>query len=66
MSADLRLKDNRSSIYKELLDRANRDEDSMKRINTVGETWVYVVDIETKAQSSQWTDKGSTRLKKAE
>jgi uncharacterized protein YnzC (UPF0291/DUF896 family) len=51
-------KQNRADVRKELLDRADND-NFLKNINTVDETWVYGYDVETKVQSSQWASKMS-------
>jgi len=52
-------------ISQELLANANSNENFLKNIITGDETWVYVHDVETKMQSSQWMGKGSPRPKKA-
>ena len=46
-------KENRVEISQELLAYATGDE-----------TWIYVYDVQTKMQSSQWMGKGSPRPKK--
>jgi len=55
----------RVNISQELLDHVSVDENFLKTFVTGDETWVYVYDVETKAQSSQWVGQGSPRLKKA-
>jgi hypothetical protein len=59
-------RDSSIAICQELLDRANKDENFLKRIITGDETWVYGYDVETKMQSSQWVGKTSLRPKKAQ
>ena len=51
--------ENRVEISQELLANANGNENFLKDIVTRDETWVYVYDVETKMQSSQWMGKGS-------
>jgi len=58
-------KENRVSVSQELFDRSNVDENILKNGITGDETWVYVHDVETKVQSSQWRGKLSPRPKKA-
>ena len=58
-------KQNRVDVSQELLDRANGEDNFLKNIITVDETWVYGYDVETKVQSSQWVSKTSLRPKKA-
>ena len=41
------------------------DPDLLKKITTGDESWVYVYDIETKAQSSQWKRSEEPKSKKA-
>jgi len=50
--------ENRVEISQELLANANGNENFLKDIVTRDETWVYVYDVETKMQSSQWMGKG--------
>jgi hypothetical protein len=57
-------KQNRVNVSQELLDRANGDDNFMKNIITGDETWVYVYDVETKVQSSQWVSKTLPQPKK--
>ena len=57
-------KQNRVTVSQELLDRLNTDENFLKNVITVDETWVYGYDVETKVQSSQWVGKSSPRPKK--
>ena len=57
-------KHNPVDVRKELVDRANADDNFLKNTVTGDETWVYGYDIETKAQSSQWVSKTSPRHKK--
>jgi predicted DNA-binding protein YlxM (UPF0122 family) len=57
-------RDSQTAICHELLDRANEDENFLKRIITGNETWVYGYDAETKMQSSQRVGKNSPRPKK--
>jgi len=54
-------KENRVEIRQELLAYANGNEDFLKNIVTGDETWIYVDDVETKMQSSQWMGKGAPR-----
>jgi len=54
-------KENRVEISQELLANANGNENFLKNIITGDETWVYVYDVKTKMQSSQWMGKGSPR-----
>jgi len=58
-------KENRDEISQELLANANGNEKFLKNIITGDETWVYVCDVETKMQTSQWMGKESPRPKKA-
>ena len=58
-------KSNRVSISLECLERSNNDPGFLDRIISGDETWVYGYDMETKAQSSVWVEKGSARPKKA-
>lgn len=58
-------KQHRIHVSEELLQKANDDESFLKHVITGDETWVFGYDVETKAQSSQWTSKGSPRPKKA-
>ena len=58
-------KENRVEISQELLANANGNENFLENIITGDETWVYVYDVETNMQSSQWLGKGSLRPKKA-
>ena len=44
-------KQNRVYVSKELVDRANADENFLNNIGTGYEIWIYVYDVETKAQS---------------
>jgi hypothetical protein len=46
-------KHNPVDVRKELVDRANADENFLKNIIIDDETWVYGYDNETTAQSSQ-------------
>jgi hypothetical protein len=59
-------KQNRVTINQELLDPSNTDENFLKNVITRDETWVYVYDVDTKVQSSQWVGKSSPRPKIAE
>ena len=52
-------------IRQELFDRSNADENFLKNFITGDESWVYVCDVETTVQSSQWMGKLSPRPKKA-
>ena len=52
-------KQNRVEISQELLANANGNENVLTNIITGDETWVYVCDVETEMQSSQWSRKGS-------
>jgi predicted AAA+ superfamily ATPase len=56
-------KEQHVAISQELLDQAHSDENFLKNIVTVDETWFYGYDVETKAQSSQWVSKTSPRPK---
>ena len=58
-------KQNRVNVSQELLDRANGDDNFLKNIITGDETWVYVYDVETKVQSSQWVSNTPPQPKKA-
>jgi len=58
-------KANRVNISHELLDRVSVDENFFKTNVIRDETWVYVYDVQTKAQSSQRLGQGSPRPKKA-
>jgi len=58
-------KQHRIHLSEELLQKANDDESFLKHVITGDETWVFGYDVETKAQSSQWTSKGSPGPKKA-
>ena len=51
-------KDNCVEISQEQLANANCNENFLKNIVTMDESWVYVYDVETKMQSSQWMGKG--------
>jgi len=57
-------KENRVEISQELLANANGNENFLKNIITGDETWVYVYDVETKTQSSQWMGIGYLRPNK--
>lgn len=46
-------RDNCVTIYKDLFDHANEDENFMTKIITGNEMWVYGFHVETKLQSSQ-------------
>jgi len=59
-------KQNRVTVSQELLDRLNTDENFLKNVITVDETWVYGYDVETKVQSSQWVGKILATTKIAE
>ena len=43
------------TIAQEMLNNVNDDPDLLKKVITGDESWVYGYDVETKAQSSQWT-----------
>jgi hypothetical protein len=58
-------KTNHVTVSQELFDCSNADENFLKNVISVDETWVYGYDIETKAQSSQWVGKLLQRPKKA-
>ena len=58
-------KENHVEICQELLANANGNENFLNNIITGDETWVYVYDVETKMQSSQWMGKGSSQPRKA-
>ena len=58
-------KENHVTVSQELFDCSNADENFLKNVITVDETWVYGYDVETKVQSSQWMGKLSPRSKKA-
>lgn len=47
------------------LELLNDDPDLLKRAITGDETWIYVYDVKTKAQSSQWKHSGLPRPKKS-
>ena len=51
-------------IAQELLNEVNDDPELLKQIKICDETWVYIYDIETKVQSSQWMYPEEPRLKK--
>jgi hypothetical protein len=44
-------KQNRVYVRKELVDRANVDDNFLNNISTGYEIWIYGYDVETKAQS---------------
>jgi hypothetical protein len=50
-------RESRVAICPELLDRASKDDNFLKRIITGDETWVYGYDVETKLPSSQYIGK---------
>ena len=54
-------KENCVEISQEMLANANGNENFLKNIITGDDTWVYVYDVETKMQSSQWMGKGLPR-----
>jgi len=56
---------NRVSVSKELSDLSNSDENFLKNVITIDETWVYGYEVETKVQSSQCVGKSSPRPKNA-
>ena len=56
-------KENRVEISQKLLANANYNENFLKKIVTMDESWVYLHDVETKMQSSQCMGKGSPRPK---
>ncbi len=49
----------------QLIDRSNADENFLKNVKTVDETWVYGYDVETKVYLSQWMGKLWPRPKEA-
>ena len=55
----------RVSACRELKQQARDDPNFTSNIITGDETWVYVYDLETKQQSSQWKSPNSPRPKKA-
>ena len=57
-------KENRVEIRQELLTNANGKENIFNNIITGDETLVYVYDVETKMQLSQWMGKGSSQPRK--
>jgi hypothetical protein len=57
-------KENRVEISQELLASANGNENFHQNIITGAETLVYMYEVETKMQSSQWVGKGSLQPKK--
>ena len=58
-------KTRRMTIAQEILNDVNDDPDSLKKVITGDESWVYGYDVETKAQSSQWKHTESPRPIKA-
>jgi hypothetical protein len=54
---------NRLNIYTELAEPAEVDENLFKLIVTDDEAWIYMHNVETKQQSSQWKPKSSPRSK---
>lgn len=57
-------KDCRVQLAQECLELANGDPTFLRRVITGDESWVYGYDMETKAQSSQWTARNEPRPKK--
>jgi histone-lysine N-methyltransferase SETMAR len=57
-------KQNRVDVSQELVDRANGNNNFLKKIITGDETWVYGYDVETKVQSSQRVSKSRRDQKK--
>ena len=57
-------KENWVTVSQEVFDRSNADKNFLKNVILGDETWVYVYDVETKVQSSQWMGKLSPRPKK--
>jgi hypothetical protein len=56
-------KHNRVDVSRELVERANADENFEKNTVTGDETWVYGYDVETEAQSWQWVSNTPPRPK---
>ena len=57
-------KEYRAAVANDLIQTAITEPDFLKKTITRDELWVYVYDLETKAQLSQWKSSGSPRLKK--
>jgi len=57
-------KENHVEICQEMLTNANGNENVLNNIITGDDTWVYVYDVETKMQLSQWMGKGSSQPRK--
>ena len=55
----------RVQVCQDLLDHSENDKKFLSKIITGDESWVYGYEVETKVQSSQWTNKTSPRPKKA-
>ena len=58
-------KEHRATVANDLIQTTTNEADSLKKVITGGESWVYSYDLDTKAQSSQWKLPGSPRPKKA-
>jgi hypothetical protein len=52
-------KENRVNLCADLLQHAEADENLMKSVLMVGETWVYKLNVKMKQQCSQWKSKSS-------
>ena len=58
-------KEHRAAVANDLTQTATNEPGFLKKVITGDELWVYIYDLETKAQSSQWKLPGSPHLKKA-
>lgn len=58
-------KQHRLEVSMEFQDQVRIDQDFLSKFVTTDKSWVYVYDLETKQQSSQWKYPSSSRLKKA-
>jgi hypothetical protein len=58
-------KQTRLAVARDLLQCADQDANFMKTVITSDESWIYMFNLETQAQSSQWKTPGSLWPKKA-